>query len=128
MLLYIHHIPIVCIHYSALGRSLSNPWVLWPKLSKKKLSSERHWSYAHAVLRMQWNQPLICEVLQSKCMKHSLQLHPKEEEDSWLREDMFPYPSMIYFSCQPHHFVVVSMELCVPFESPLIHKKDENVC
>ena len=47
---------------------------------------------------------------------------PKEkEEDSWLGEDRFPSPSMIYFSSHPHHSTMVCMELSVPFESPLIH-------
>ena len=67
----------------------------------------RHWAYAHAMLRMEWPQPLIYEALYTISMKHSLQLLPKEkEEDSWLGEDMFPSPSMIYFSSQPHRSVV----------------------
>ena len=77
---------------------------------------------------MEWPQPLIYEALYSICMKHSLQLLAKEKEkDSWLGEDRFPSPSMIYFCSQPHHYAVVCMELSVPFESLLIHNTAENV-
>ena len=93
-----------------------------------KLSSERHWDYAHAVLRMEWPQPLIYEALYLVCMKHNLQLLPKEKEEyCWLGEYRFPYASMIYFSSQPHHSNVVCMELSVPFESPMIHNNAENI-
>ena len=51
----------------------------------------------NAMLRNEFPQSRICEELYFVCMKHNLQLHPKEEEDSWLGEDRFPSPSMIYF-------------------------------
>ena len=97
--------------------------VFWPKLWNQKLSKERHWAYTHAVLRMEWPQPLIYEALCYEDMKHSLHLHPKEKKgDSYDGEGMRPSSSMICSSCQPHHFIVVCMELSVPFESPLFHR------
>ena len=94
----------------------------------QKISSERHWAYAHAVLRMEWPQPLIYEVVYYVSMKHSLQLLPKEKDYFfWLGEDRFPSPSMICFSSQPHHYAMVCMELSVPFKSPLIQYNVENI-
>ena len=52
---------------------------------------------------------------------------PKEEVDACHGEGMSPYISVICYSSQPHHFVVVCMELGVPFKSPRIHKNIETL-
>ena len=117
------HIPSVCIHYYGIGRPFSYQWVFWPKLRSQKISSERHWDYTHAVLQMEWPQPLIYEALYSTNMKHSLLLQPKEKEgDVWHGEGMLPSPSVICSSSQSHHSIVVCMELSIPFESSPIHR------
>ena len=128
MFLHLMHIPAECIHYFGLGRPFSYQVVSWPKLWNQKLSDERHWAYSHAVLRMEWPQPLTCGALYSANTKHSLLRHPKEKEvDACHGEGMFPSPLVICSSSQPHHFIVVCMELSVPFESPLIHRNYGNL-
>ena len=67
-----------------LGSPSSCQVVFWPKLWNQKLLDERHWTYTHAVFRMEWPQPLTCGAPYSTNMKHSLLLHPKEKEvDAW---------------------------------------------
>ena len=122
------HIPTICIHYYELGRTFSSQWVLFPKLWNQKISSERHWAYAHAMLRMEWPQPLIYEEFYSVITMHGLQLLPKEKEgDSYHGEGMFPSPSVIFSSSQPYHCAMVCMELSVPFKSPLIHSNTKTL-
>ena len=99
------HIPAECIRCFCLGRPSSFQVVFYPKIWNQKLSYWRHWDYAHAVLQMEWPQPLTYGAPYSTNTKHNLLLQPKEKEVyAFHGQGILPSLSVIYSSSQQHHF------------------------